>query len=435
MSKKKILFSIVGLGVVVAGGLGVVVATHSPRPAPVAGGNDGDEAAVIARGAYLSRVGDCMACHSAPGKPAYAGGLAIETGLGTIYSTNITPDKTHGIGNYTEAQFADAVRNGVRADGSNLYPAMPYPDFVKTSDADIHALYTYFMKGVPASDYQPQQTDMTFPFSIRTGMKVWNALFTSNKPFVAPAGADDEVARGAYLVESLGHCGSCHTARGIGMHEKALDSSDHAFLAGGELNGWSVPSLRGVGDWSKQDIVDYLATGRNGTASVAGEMTSVVSNSTSHLTDADLGAIAAYLKSLAPAGQAPAAKPAAGDATTAKLTAATGLSDGERLYIDNCAACHAVSGEGAPRVFPRLVGASVVNADNPTALIHVILAGAQTPSTDKAPSVLPMPGFASRLSDKDVAELATFVRSGWSNTGSRVSEGDVADVRKTLAKH
>jgi len=391
-----------------------------------------DEAQLIKQGEYLSRLGDCMACHSLPGKPAYSGGLAIESNLGTIFSTNITPDKQHGIGNYSEQQFSDAVRKGVLPDGSHLYPAMPYPDYAKISDADIHALYVYFMKGVQPSAEQPPETDLSFPFSQRWGMRFWNWAFASDKPFQPIGGASAEVNRGAYIVESLGHCGSCHTPRGLGMNEKALDSSDDKFLAGGSLNNWDVPSLRGVPHWSEQEVIDYLQTGRNDKAAVGGEMTSVVEHSTSYMTDADLKAIAAYLKFLGGNPPLQAFSVQAQQATEAKLTAAKNLSEGERLYLDNCGACHFVTGKGAPGVFPELDGATVVNANDPTGLIHTILAGAQQPSTAKAPSKLAMPGFAQRLNDDEVAQLATFIRQGWSNTAPAVSKNQVAEVRKTL---
>lgn len=391
-----------------------------------------DEAQLIKQGEYLSRLGDCMACHSMPGKPAYSGGLAIESNLGTIFSTNITPDKQHGIGNYSEQQFSDAVRKGVLPDGSHLYPAMPYPDYAKISDADIHALYVYFMKGVQPSAEQPPETDLSFPFSQRWGMRFWNWAFASDKPFQPMGGASAEVNRGAYIVESLGHCGSCHTPRGLGMNEKALDSGDDKFLAGGSLNNWDVPSLRGVPHWSEQEVVDYLQTGRNDKAAVGGEMTSVVEHSTSYMTDADLKAIAAYLKFLGGNPPLQAFSVQAQQATEAKLTAAKNLSEGERLYLDNCGACHFVTGKGAAGIFPELDQATIVNANDPTGLIHTILAGAQQPSTAKAPSKLAMPGFAQRLSDDEVAQLATFIRQGWSNTAPAVSKDQVAEVRKTL---
>lgn len=391
-----------------------------------------DEAALIKQGEYLSRLGDCMACHSLPNKPAYSGGLAIDSDLGTIYSTNITPDKTHGIGNYSEQQFSDAVRKGVLPDGRHLYPAMPYPDYAKISDEDMHALYTYFMKGVKPSAEQPPETDLSFPFNQRWGMLFWNWVFTTDTPFKPIGGASAEVNRGAYIVESLGHCGSCHTPRGLGMNEKALDSGEDNFLSGGSLNHWDVPSLRGVPRWSEQEIVDYLQTGRNDKAAVGGEMTSVVEHSSSHMTDADLKAVAAYLKFLGGNPALPARNEQAAQATEAKLTAAKNLSEGERLYIDNCGACHFVSGKGAPGIFPELDQATIVNANDPTGLIHTVLAGAQQPSTAKAPSTLAMPGFAARLSDEEVAALTTFIRQGWSNHAGAVTKDQVAEVRKSL---
>lgn len=391
-----------------------------------------DDVSLIKKGEYLARLGDCMACHTVKGKPDYAGGLAIESDLGTIYSTNITPDKEHGIGNYTEEQFANAVRKGVLPDGTRLYPAMPYPDYAKITDEDIHALYAYFMQGVKASSEQPAETDLSFPFNQRWGMRFWNLFFTSDKPFQPIGGASEQVNRGAYIVESLGHCGSCHTPRGIGIQEKALDSSEAKFLAGGNLNGWEVPSLRGLPRWSNEEIVDYLETGRNDKAAVGGEMTAVIEHSTSHMTRDDLQAVAAYLKFLGGNPGLQKGDEQARQKTEAKLTAGRNLTEGERLYIDNCGACHFVSGKGAPGAFPELDQATIVNAEDPGALIHTILAGAQLPSTAKAPSELAMPGFANRLSDDEVAKLATFIRQGWSNNASAVSEKQVSEVREKL---
>ena len=389
---------------------------------------------LVKQGEYLSRLGDCGACHSVAGKPAFSGGLAIESDLGTIYSTNITPDKTHGIGSYSEQQFSDAVRKGVLPDGTRLYPAMPYPDYAKISDADMHALYAYFMQGVPPSASQPPETELSFPFSQRWGMRFWNWAFASDKPFQPIGGATAEVNRGAYLVESLGHCGSCHTPRGMAMNEKALDSSDSQFLSGGSLNGWEVPSLRGLPKWSTQETVDYLATGRNDKAAVGGEMTAVVEHSTSWMTPADLQAIAAWMKFTGGNPPPPAASAHSPTPTEVKLTAAKNLTTGERLYLDNCGACHFVSGKGAPRIFPQLDQATIVNAGDPTGLIHTILAGAQLPSTAKAPSTLAMPGFANRLSDDEVAQLATFIRQGWTNQADAVTGGQVKQVRASLKK-
>ncbi|MCY0389691.1 cytochrome c [Robbsia sp. Bb-Pol-6] len=416
-------------------------ASSASTPTPAAAAS-GDQAAV-ARGAYLARAGDCIACHTAVhGKP-FAGGLAIESPLGTIWSTNITPDAQNGIGAYTEAQFGAALREGKRADGSNLYPAMPYPSYSKLTDADVHDLYVYFMKGVAPVALKPTPTRLHFPFNMRFGLGMWDWAFMHPGVFQPDPARSAEVNRGAYLVEGLGHCGSCHTARGIAMQEKALDDGSAGYLGGTNLNDWWAPQLRGdaggaasggVASWSTDEIVDYLGSGRNVHGAVNGEMTAVVQNSTSHMTPADRHAIAAYLKSLKvdTATATPAVDAAAREATRKTLTAATSLTLGQRLYLDNCAGCHTVTGNGAPRVFPATAGNSLINAQDPTGLIRTILGGAVTPSTPLGPEHLPMPGFAYRLSDDEAAQLATFVRAGWGNRGGAVTAAQVAKVRATL---
>lgn len=397
---------------------------------------DQSDAALIAQGEYLARAGDCTACHTVAGGKDFGGGLAIASPMGVIYSTNISPDPKAGIGEYTEQEFADAVRKGVRRDGKNLYPAMPYPDYRGVTDADIHALYVYFMKGVQPVAEKAPETSLMFPFSQRWGMWFWNKAFTEDKPFTPLPTAPEELNRGKYLVETLGHCGSCHTPRGMGMQEKALNESNSHYLAGGELNGWPVPALRGMPTWSVKDITDYLATGRNDFASVGGEMTGVVEHSMQHMNDADLQAIARYLKSL-PADVPVKNRRAAVDLETQKtadfLTHGHNLGAGQMLYMNNCEACHWTDGKGAKGIFPRLNGGDIVTADNPTGLINIILQGAQTPSTPKAPSVMAMPGFSGRLSDEQVAQLATFVRSGWSNDAPAVSAKEVKKVRESLS--
>lgn len=399
------------------------------------------ESTLIARGAYLARAGDCIACHSVSGGKPFAGGLPIRSPMGVIYSTNITPDAVHGIGQYSEQAFAAAVRQGVRADGKHLYPAMPYPDYQAISDSDIHALYTYFMKGVAPVSQAAPQTSLSFPFNQRWGMTFWNLAFTSQKPFTLNPSASMEINRGKYLVQTLGHCSSCHTPRGVGMQEKALDDSDSLFLSGGSLNHWTTPSLRGMPGWTVQDISDYLATGRNDFTSVGGEMTSVVEHSMQHMSDDDLHAIASYLKSL-PANTQVTTTPLRSEQsgpqdatarTVAILTRGHDLNSGQLLYMNNCQACHLSDGKGAKGIFPRLNGARIVVESDPSALIEIILKGAQTPATQKAPSVLFMPGFEHRLNDRKVAELATFLRSGWENNAPAVSESDVRAVRKRLS--
>ncbi|WP_411563385.1 c-type cytochrome [Pseudomonas shirazensis] len=395
---------------------------------------------LIDKGAYLARVGDCVACHTShDGGKAFAGGLGIASPIGTIYSTNITPDHKTGIGAWSYGEFERAMRRGIGHDGSALYPAMPYPSYAKVSDADLQALYAYFMKGVAPVEQANKANGIAWPLSIRWPLAYWRALF-SPTPETAAADAlsidDAQLQRGAYLVQGLGHCGSCHTPRALTMQEQGLDERTGSYLSGAELNGWAVPALRGMPHWSEQQIVDYLGSGRNSIAAVAGEMKDVVANSTSHMSDEDLLAMAVYLKSLEGTGKGEYQHaPQHSQATIAKLTAAKDLDLGQRLYLDNCGACHFVTGQGAEQVFPRLDGASVVNAENPSALIQVILAGAMTPSTERAPSVLPMPGFAERMDDAEVAELASFLRHGWSNQASKVTAAQVREVRAALQHH
>jgi alcohol dehydrogenase (quinone), cytochrome c subunit len=436
-SRSLLRTTLLAAGVLAALAVGALALSAGNAPETLATvAAQGDASAdLIARGAYLAHAGDCAACHTNKGGEPFAGGLPLASPMGVIYATNITPDTQHGIGRYSEADFANAVRRGVRRDGSRLYPAMPYPDYAAISDADIHALYTFFMKGVRPVATPSPTTRLTFPFNQRWGMAGWDIAFAPPEHFAPTPGATPAVERGKYLVQTLGHCSSCHSPRGIAMQEKALDDSSPRFLSGGDLNGWPVPSLRGMPGWSLTSIVDYLATGRNDFASVGGEMTGVVQHSTQYLSESDLTDIATYLKSL-PAGDSTRNvrkhAQAATDETTRQLTAAHDLDRGQALYLDNCESCHLTDGRGAKGIFPRINGGDVVVADDPTGLINIILDGAQTPSTPRAPSVMAMPGFSSRLTDADVAELATFVRSGWANQAGPVSIADVAKVRATL---
>lgn len=404
---------------------------------PLAHAATNADPALVERGAYVAKLGDCVACHTGPSNQPYAGGRAVPSPFGDIYSSNITPDPKLGIGDYTLEEFSRAVRKGVRKDGAHLYPAMPYPSYSNVSDDDIKALYSYFMNGLKPVANQVPETKLTWPFSMRWGVGLWDWAFGPSG--VGPsATATDQVARGKYLVEGLGHCGSCHTPRGFAFQEKAYHGDDPLFLSGGELDNWPTPSIRAGGEgpglpsWSQQEIAQLLATGRNAHGAVVGEMTLVVAHSTSLLTDEDNLAIAAYLKSL-PASKK--ARPTPASDATQRLTAAkVDVNSGERLFLDNCSACHFVDGRGAPPAFPPLVGNTLVNAEDPAGMIHVILAGARLPSTPKLESDLAMPNFDWRLSDEEVAKLATFVRSSWGNQAPAVKADEVAKVRDRIAK-
>ncbi|WP_115718828.1 cytochrome c [Gallaecimonas mangrovi] len=397
-----------------------------------------DDAALVHKGEYLSRAGDCIACHTKEGGEAFAGGKAIASPFGNIYSTNITPSKTAGIGNYSYEQFEQALRHGRRADGAFLYPAMPYPDYALLTDDDVKALYAYFMHGVKAVDTKAPKTDLSFPFSQRWGIRFWNWTFTDSDSFKPDASKSPEFNRGAYLVEGPGHCGSCHSPRGFAYQEKGYTSQDDDFLTGGDVGIWHAPSIRGgkgggLEGWSVADITDYLASGRNRHTAVVGEMTSVIEHSMSYMSKADLTAMATYLKALPGQGNAISDDKAATDKTAKLLNSAkVGKDSGERLYLDNCGACHFTRGEGGARIFPVLNGNSLVNAEDPSGLIHVILAGSRMPSTKAGPEAVAMPGFGWRLSDEETAKLATFLRQAWSNKAGSVSASDVAKVRKTI---
>ena len=400
-----------------------------------------DQAAAVEAGRYVAIAGDCTACHTAPGGKPFAGGLPLASPIGLIYSTNITPDAATGIGKYTLEQFDRALRHGIAADGSTLYPAMPYPSYARLTDADVGALYAYFMHGVAPVALADRPVGIPWPLSLRWPLGIWRKLFAPGPdavPFDVAHYPDAQVARGAYLVQGAGHCGSCHTPRGLTFQEKALDESGVAYLAGGQVvDGWFAVNLRGnpadgLGAWSSADIVASLKSARNTAHAVVGQpMNDVVVHSTQNLRDEDLLAIAAYLKTLQPAVPDTAGFKAS-DETAAALAAGHESGRGAELYVDNCAACHRTSGKGAPGVFPAVAGNSTVLSESPDSLIKLVLGGAELPSTKTAPSNLGMPGFGWRLSDEEAAQLLTFIRSGWGNAASAVTADQVRGIRKLL---
>ena len=399
------------------------------------------DAASIERGRYLAVAADCTACHTAPGGKPFAGGLAIDSPLGAIYSTNITPDRETGIGKFTLDEFDRAVRRGIDDEGVTLYPAMPYPSYALMSDQDIAALYAYFMHAVEPVSRAAQANGIAWPLSMRWPVAIWRKLFAPSPDapaFNASRYTDPVVARGAYLVAGPGHCGTCHTPRAVTLQEKALDDSSAAFLAGGQqIGGWVAVNLRGnVGDglgaWSTDDIVATMRTARNSQQTVIGApMNDVVVHSTQYLSDADLQAIAAYLKTLAPSPGDPA-QYAANPATAAALAKGHEAGRGAELYDDNCAVCHRTDGAGSPKALPKIAGNPSVLAADPGSLIRLVLAGSSLPGTAAAPSPLGMPGFAWRLSNEEVAQLLTFIRTSWGNQASGVSAGEVGRVRGAL---
>ncbi|SAK50845.1 cytochrome c, class I [Caballeronia temeraria] len=392
--------------------------------------------ALVTRGAYLARAGDCVACHSAPrGKP-FAGGLQMMTPLGAIYTTNITPDPDTGIGRYTEEEFARALREGLAKDGHNLYPAMPYPSYARINDEDMHALYAYFMHGVTPVSQANREPDIKWPLNMRWPLKLWNVVFLDKNVYQNKPGKDVAWNRGAYLIQGLGHCGSCHTPRGIAFQEKGLDESSSAYLTGGVLDNWFASNLTaehntGLGRWSEADIASFLKTGANAHASAFGSMTSVINNSTQMLSDADIGAMAHYLKTL-PASGGNGGAPYSYDpkATKVSLTRPAATDSGARVYTAYCMHCHGIDGRGFVPMLAPLAGNPNVLEKDASSLINVTLNGTDDLVIDGVPAPYPMPRYAPVLNDQQVADVLTFIRGAWNNNTAAVQAEDVTKMRK-----
>lgn len=394
----------------------------------------------LERGRYLSVAADCVACHTNPkqGKP-YAGGYAIASPLGEIWASNITPSKTHGIGTYSEADFAKAVREGVRKDGAHLYPAMPYTSYAKLTDEDVHALYVYFMQGVAPVDEEAHTTELPFPFSVRSSMAVWNLLFLDKAPFKPDPAKSAQWNRGAYLVEGLAHCSSCHSPRGLMMQEVGGKA-----FAGGSLGDWYAPNITshpisGIGGWTDDELATYLKTGRvEGKGQAGGGMAEAVSNSLSKLRDEDISAIVTYLRTVPAVADKDATRAAFawGDAATAPGEPAirgTGapIASGAVLYSGLCASCHGSRGEGSnDGYYPSLVHNSTVGMVRPQNLVATIIGGIDR-EVDGEHVVMPHfseGSYVQALSDADIAAVASYVRSTF-GPGDQVTEAQVALIR------
>jgi thiosulfate dehydrogenase len=416
---------VVGLAALLAaGGAAAFVLWPTPTPTSMLVAPPTDSA-LVERGAYLARLGDCVACHTSKGGKDMAGGLAFDTPMGRIYSTNITPDPATGIGRYTLGEFEGALRRGVKANGENLYPAMPYPSFTKISDGGVKALYAYFIKGVAPVDQANTPDEMRFPFNIRLGLALWKAAFFDNRRFAEDPSKDAQWNRGAYIVAGLGHCGACHTPRGIGMQEVTTNADAKSYLSGSTIEGWRAPSLRYF--WSEQEIAEFLRTGVNAHAAAYGGMTQVVHDSTQHFSNDDLGAVGHFLKSLETGQAAPSVATAATAIPVTLYTTRGGLG-----YDQFCSTCHQRDGRGAPGVFPPLAGNDSVLSDDPISVIHIALTGWTEAATRFSTHAFSMPEFSS-LSDAELAEILTFVRTSWGNTGGAVTGAEVRRWRDALS--
>ena len=396
----------------------------------------------IARGAYLAKIADCAGCHTAgPGHQPFVGGLPITSPFGVIYSTNITPDPATGIGKYTYADFSRAVRDGIARNGKRLYPAMPFASFAATSESDIEALYAYFMYEVKPVRYVPPQTKLPFPFNQRWALWFWKKAFARQEPFKTRSDRDAEWNRGAYLVQALGHCGACHTPRGLAFQEKGYSEASPYYLSGAVIDNWFAANLTsnrasGLGRWTESEVAAFLKTGHARRTVASGSMITVIENSTQYLRDEDLDAIAHYLKSL-PAREGEASyqpQPRKTAIVLAGIETGPFEPPGAGLYSGFCAKCHDKDGSGKTSTIPALAGSSVVLSDNATSLIRLTLEGGKGPVTEHGPKPKKMPGYASDFTDRQIADVLTFIRASWGNSAPPVTSRDVSLLRKAIRK-
>ncbi|MCX2524700.1 cytochrome c [Larsenimonas rhizosphaerae] len=420
----------------IASSLGLL-ATQSALAAESADSNS------MSRGAYIARTADCTACHTTDESKPFAGGLAMPTPMGDIYSTNITPDKSTGIGNYSLEDFTRVLREGVDKGGDHLYPAMPYTAYTKMSDSDIKALYDYFMNEVKPVNAPNRESDIPWPLSMRWPLMAWNWMFLDKGVYQADEQKSDAWNRGAYLVQGATHCSTCHTPRGLAMQEKSTDETEKGFLSGADLGGWHAFNITndkaaGLGSWSDEDIVQYLKTGSvKGKAQAAGPMGEAVEHSFRFMSDSDLHAIATYLRSV----------PAVDDGKTMETSRFTqgepvavdmvvrgqdpekamDSSPGAELFMGNCATCHAADGSGSPDgYYPSLYHNSVVGTTHLDNLTRVILEGVHRENNH---GELFMPAFGESLTDEQVATLVNFLTSTFGNPEATTTAEAVGKLR------
>jgi mono/diheme cytochrome c family protein len=376
-------------------------------------------AETIAKGKALTEIGDCASCHTAdPAKP-FAGGKRIDTPFGGIYSPNLTPDRETGIGAWSDANFTRALRYGEAPDGSLYYPAFPYTYFTRMTKDDTLAIRAYLATLAPVRN-AVKPPDLRWPFGYRVLMRAWNYLYFRPGLFEPDQSKSAQWNRGGYLVTGLAHCGACHTPKTF----LGADKRDKAF-SGGKVLGWFAPRLDGAArgglkSWSVEDLTEYLSSGRNARSHADGLMAEVVVGSTSKISDADLRAMAAYLKSL-PAGPP---EPAVTAPPESEMKA------GQVVYARLCIACHEADGSGAPRIYPPLPGNALLQSEKASSTLRVILDGAHSVTTPRAPNAGEMPGYAGQLSDEQIAAVTNYMRNSWGNAAPLVTAAEVAKARR-----
>ena len=428
LGTKQVVISVAVL--VLLGLAAAAVVTFWPRPVAPAPRLDTLKASVE-HGRYLATVGNCETCHTAPGGEPYAGGVSFKTDFGKLYSTNITSDPHHGIGDWSFADFHASMKHGLRPDGTHLYPAFPYTSFAKLTDEDVASLYLY-MKTIAPSDQPAPENAMAFPFNNRELMHFWKRLFHDETGFQPNPTKSEEWNRGAYLVEGLAHCGACHTPRNM----FGAEYSDNPLTGGvyydkvatGESKEWAAvnltPAPDGLGAWSHQDIMQYLLEGQNSRAVVHGPMNEVVMDSTRHFAQEDVRAIATYLKGI-PAREASSAK----GSLLEWPSLANNYDEGEVVYTVHCGTCHLPDGKGDAVLGVPLGHNPIVQAKDPAALINVILYGPDLPPPPFVSDRTRMPAFGKRLPDEDIAAVATYLRNSFGNSASAVTAKQVREQR------
>ncbi len=394
----------------------------------------------LARGEYLARIGGCASCHTMPrdGIP-FAGGRPMSTPLGAIISTNITPHPVHGIGRYSFDDFRRVMHEGTAPGSKHLYPAMPYTAYTKATDEDLRALFDYLMHGVAPSDYAPPPTRLPFPFDQRWALRLWKAAFLPSRRYVDKPGKDAEWNRGAYLVQSFGHCGSCHTPRGMAYQERGHDESAPLFLTGMVNDNWYATNLTGaqgagLGRSDATSIARFLRTGHADGNTAFGSMAEEVEQSTQYLTEGDVHAVAKYLKTLPAQRDEGAYLPDVSNASGPRPGDRTGdvESVGARVYRSFCAQCHQSDGKGVGNIFPRLAGNPSVLSDDATSLIRLVVQGGRGPRTPIGPAPQMMPAFNNTLTDVQMAQVLTYVRQSWGNIARPVTTNDVTRFKGKL---
>lgn len=418
----KIILALVVIGIIVVIGGLITMPYRSYDVKQFANETESERKDSIKRGEYVALTSDCVACHQTKDrKEDLSGGFAVETPFGTLYSSNITPDKETGIGNWTEQQFADAVLNGKGPNGP-LYPAMPYTSYVKMADQDIHDLWNYLQTVTPVKN-KVVENQLAFPFNIRYLMLGWKRLFFDASQLQNDTGKSAQWNRGRYLVEGAAHCSMCHTPRNpFGAEIKSKN------YTGANLQNWFAPSLRssnvhGLGNWSEDDIVSYLKTGSNRLTVASGPMAEAINASFQYFHDDDLVAMANYVKSLPDHG---VAKPKPIDAANSQMV------NGKKVFIDNCIACHVINGEGISSMIPAFKGNGTIQGQSSESMTHILLNGSKGAITRSNPTGAAMPAFAWKLTDTQIADVLTYIRNEWGNAAQAVSPKEVKEMRKTL---